>query len=132
MDEYRVKITKQAKEQLHLIKNYISLELKAPKISNKLLKLLYEHMKNLSFMPYRTKCIEEQPWGEMGFRKIRVKNYYFKRMIVSSIYLSRCFFISKNVSPKTKCYKKKIKRKKTCLFCGRFIDKICKIIYIYI
>lgn len=27
-------------------------------------------------MPYRVKLIEEVPWREMGFRKIRVKNYY--------------------------------------------------------
>ena len=27
-------------------------------------------------MPYRVKLIDEQPWGKLGFRKIRVKNYY--------------------------------------------------------
>ena len=27
-------------------------------------------------MPYRVKLIDEQPWGNLGFRKIRTKNYY--------------------------------------------------------
>lgn len=27
-------------------------------------------------MPYRVKLIDEQPWGILGFRKIRTKNYY--------------------------------------------------------
>ena len=76
MDEYRVKITSQAKEHLHLIKNYISLESKEPETAKKMLALLKENMKKLSFMPYRVKCMDEQPWRELGFRKIRVKNYY--------------------------------------------------------
>lgn len=31
---------------------------------------------SLQTMPYRVKLIDEQPWGKLGFRKIRVKNYY--------------------------------------------------------
>lgn len=27
-------------------------------------------------MPHRIKCIDEQPWRDLGFRKIRIKNYY--------------------------------------------------------
>ncbi len=76
MGEYKVKITNQAKEQLRLIKNYISLGIKKPETAKKMLALLRENMKKLSFMPSRVKCIDEQPWGELGFRKIRVKNYY--------------------------------------------------------
>ena len=51
MDGYKIKVTRQAKEHLALIREYIA-------------------------KPYRVKCIDEQPWGELGFRKIRVKNYY--------------------------------------------------------
>lgn len=76
MDEYKVKITSQAKEHLHLIKNYISLEINELETAKKMLALLKENMKKLSFMPYRVKCINEQPWSKLGFRKIRAKNYY--------------------------------------------------------
>lgn len=76
MGEYKVRITDQAKEHLNLIKSYIVSEINEPQTAKKMLALLKENMKNLSFMPYRIKCIDEQPWGSLGFRKIRVKNYY--------------------------------------------------------
>lgn len=33
-------------------------------------------MLSLETMPHRVKCIDEQPWHDLGFRKIKVKNYY--------------------------------------------------------
>ncbi len=76
MDEYKIKVTRQAKEHLVLIREYISTELKEPIIAKRILELLKSEMMSLQTMPYRVKCIDEQPWGELGFRKIRVKNYY--------------------------------------------------------
>ena len=76
MDEYKVKVTRQAKEHLALIREYIATELKEPIIAKRILELLKSEMMSLQTMPYRVKCIDEQPWGELGFRKIRVKNYY--------------------------------------------------------
>ncbi|WEG37537.1 hypothetical protein [Amygdalobacter nucleatus] len=51
-------------------------ELKEPIIAKRILELLKSEMMSLQTVPYRVKCIDEQPWGELGFRKIRVKNYY--------------------------------------------------------
>lgn len=76
MDEYKIKVTRQAKEHLALIREYIATELKEPAIAKRTLELLKKEMMSLQTMPYRVKCIDEQPWGELGFRKIRVKNYY--------------------------------------------------------
>ena len=76
MDEYTIKVTRQAKEHLALIREYIATELKEPIIAKRILELLKSEMMSLQTMPYRVKCIDEQPWGELGFRKIRVKNYY--------------------------------------------------------
>ena len=76
MDEYKVKVTRQAKEHLALIREYIATELKGPIIAKRMLELLKSEMTSLQTMPYRVKCIDAQPWGELGFRKIRVKNYY--------------------------------------------------------
>lgn len=76
MDSYQIKITRQAKEHLVLIREYIATELKEPGIAKKLLELLKTEMCSLQTMPYRVKCIDEQPWHDLGFRKIRVKNYY--------------------------------------------------------
>lgn len=76
MDEYKIKVTRQAKEHLALIREYIATELKEPAIAKRILELLRSEIMSLQTMPYRVKCIDEQPWGELGFRKIRVKNYY--------------------------------------------------------
>ena len=76
MDEYKIKVTRQAKEHLALIREYIATELKEPAIAKRTLELLKKEMMSLQTMPYRVKCIDEQPWGELSFRKIRVKNYY--------------------------------------------------------
>ena len=76
MDEYKVKVTRQAKEHLALIREYIATELKEPIIAKRILELLKSEMMSLQTMPYRVKLIGEQPWCDLGFRRIRVKNYY--------------------------------------------------------
>ena len=76
MDEYKVKVTRQAKEHLALIREYIATKLKEPIVAKRTLELLKSEMMSLQTMPYRVKLIGEQPWCELGFRRIRVKNYY--------------------------------------------------------
>ncbi len=76
MDSYKIRITKQTKEHLALIRDYIALELKEPTIAKKMLELLKMEMYSLETMPHRVKCIDEQPWHDLGFRKIQLKNYY--------------------------------------------------------
>lgn len=76
MDEYKIKVTRQAKEHLALIREYIATELQAPIVAKRMLELLKSGMMSLQTMPYRVKLISEQPWCELGFRRIRVKNYY--------------------------------------------------------
>ena len=76
MDEYKIKVTRQAKEHLELIREYIATELQAPIVAKRMLELLKSEMMSLQTMPYRVKLIGEQPWCEIGFRRIRVKNYY--------------------------------------------------------
>lgn len=76
MDQYVIRVTAQARQHLRLIRDYIALDLREPEIAKKLLELLQKEISTLSYMPFRVKLIEEKPWRDMGFRKIRVKNYY--------------------------------------------------------
>ena len=76
MDKYSIRITAQAREHLRSIRDYIAIDLSEPGIAKSILKLLRKRMATLSFMPHRVKLIDEQPWRDIGFRKIRVKNYY--------------------------------------------------------
>lgn len=76
MEAYKVRITKQAKEHLILIRNYISTELKQPIIAKKIIGVIKAEIYSLEYMPHRIRCIDEEPWRASGFRRIRVKNYY--------------------------------------------------------
>ena len=76
METYKVRITKQAKKHLILIRDYIATGLQQPSIAKELVALIRSEMYALEYMPHRIKCIDEQPWKDLGFRKIRIKNYY--------------------------------------------------------
>ncbi|MDY4060745.1 MAG: type II toxin-antitoxin system RelE/ParE family toxin [Faecalicoccus sp.] len=98
MDKYKIRLTKQAKEHLTFIREYIATELKEPDIAKKMLELLKSEMYSLETMPHRIKCIDERPWQDLGFRKIRVKKYYIyfwiddikkEVQIIAAIYVKR-------------------------------------------
>lgn len=72
---YDVKITKQAKEQMAQIVDYISNELFAPKAAINLLDKLESSIMALSNFPERYQLIDEEPWRSEGIRKIVVNNF---------------------------------------------------------
>ena len=76
METYKVRITKQAKQHLILIRDYIATELQQPSIAKELVALVRSETDSLEYMPHRIRCIDEQTWRDLGFRKVRVKNYY--------------------------------------------------------
>ena len=73
---YELIVVPEAQYDIREILLYIVDELAAPQAALSLNEDLRHGIKSLSFMPKRTKPIEEQPWGEMGVRKIRIRNYY--------------------------------------------------------
>lgn len=95
---YRVKITKQAQEQMIEIVDYISKELCSPDAALNLLSKLENAINALSEFPERNKLIDEEPWHSEGIRKIVVNNfliYYWidtlalKVQITAVIYMRR-------------------------------------------
>ena len=46
-----------------------------PDTARAYLDMLYMEMKNLSTLPKRSKCIDDEPWHSRGIRKIIVKNF---------------------------------------------------------
>lgn len=98
MKTYTVRITRQAKEHLWSIKEYIAKELLAPDAARNMIELLKKEIKSLSQMPERIKLTEELPWRNEGIRRMRVKNYYVyfwidekndRVQIISVIYVAR-------------------------------------------
>ena len=76
MNEYRIKITSQAREQLREIRRYIEKVLLSPTTAANTLAVIKKEMQALSIMPARIHLTPEQPWHDQGIRRDRVKNYY--------------------------------------------------------
>lgn len=74
-DNYDVKITKQAKEQMAQIVDYISDELFAPEAAINLLDKLEKSIMAITEFPERYQLIDEEPWRSEGVRKIVVNNF---------------------------------------------------------
>ena len=73
---YKVITVSEAQCDILEILLYIARELSSPQAALSLSRTLQRGIDSLSLMPKRIKTIEEQPWGEIGIRKIRVRNYY--------------------------------------------------------
>lgn len=76
MNVYQVKLTQQADMQFEETAYYIAVELSNPDASEKLVDEIFDGAEKLSFNPEKYRTIDEQPWGQKGVRKKRVKNYY--------------------------------------------------------
>ena len=75
MNEYEVRVTRLALEQIKEIVHYISNDLLAPDAADRLLDTMKEEITNLSHLPKQHALIEEEPWRNEGLRKIVVKNF---------------------------------------------------------
>lgn len=98
MNEYRIRITRQANENLKAIRNYIQFELHAPIAARNTIASIKAVIQSLIYLPERIHLTPEQPWHDSGVRRIRVKNYYIyfwidecNKMvqIISVIYVKR-------------------------------------------
>ena len=70
-NEYEVKVTRQALEQMREIVHYISYDLMSPAAADK----LESAIKKLAIFPKRHSLIQEEPWKSEGIRKIIVSNF---------------------------------------------------------
>ena len=75
MDEYKVKITPQASEQMLEIFSYISHTLKEPVAAERLLDGLQQSILSLGTMPKRIALVDEEPWKSHGIHKLPVRNF---------------------------------------------------------
>ena len=74
-EEYEVKITSQANEQMLEILRYIASELKAPDTALRLLDTLETAILSLARMPKSIALTAEEPWRSYGIHRMPVKNY---------------------------------------------------------
>lgn len=95
---YKVKVTRQALEQMQEITHYIAHELCTPDAAYTLLEEMENTINSLSDMPVRMSLVDEEPWRTEGVRKALVKNFiiYFwvddenaKVQVIAVIYEKR-------------------------------------------
>lgn len=75
MNEYEVRVTRQALEQMKDIVHYISNDLMAPDAADNLLDKMKAEITKLSSFPKKQALIDEEPWRTEGVRKIVVNNF---------------------------------------------------------
>ena len=73
--DLRVKITRQAQEQMAEIVDYISNELFAPEAASNLLDKMENSIMSLSEFPERFQLVEEEPWKTEGIHRLVVENF---------------------------------------------------------
>lgn len=98
-DNYEVKITRQAQEQMAEIVDYISHELFAPEAANNLLDRMESSIMSLSDFPERYQVIEEEPWRTERIRKIIVNNflvYYWINVPDKKVHVTAVIYAKRN------------------------------------
>lgn len=70
MNEYEVRVTRQALEQIKEIVHYISNDLMATDAAHNLLDKMKAEITKLSSFPKKHDLIDEEPWRTEGVRKI--------------------------------------------------------------
>ena len=75
MNEYEVRVTRQALEQMKEIVHYISNDLIAPDAAGNLLDKMKAEITKLSSFPKKQAMIDEVPWRTDGVRKLVVNNF---------------------------------------------------------
>lgn len=70
MNEYEVRVTRQALEQIKEIVHYISNDLMAPDAAHNLLDKMKAEITKLSSFPKKHDLIDEDPWRTEGVRKV--------------------------------------------------------------
>jgi len=76
MEQYRIRITRQAREHLLEIRRYIEKELLSPMAAKNTVAAIKAEIQSLGNMPSRVHFTPEEPWRSFGVRRTRVKNYY--------------------------------------------------------
>ena len=97
MEEYSIRITRQARDHLREIRRYIEKELLSPMAAKHTIAAIKAEMQSLSNMPHRIHFTPEEPWRAF-VRRTREKNFcvYFwideenkKVQIIGVIYVKR-------------------------------------------
>ncbi len=72
---YTVKYSKQAREDIQLIYEYIAFRLLSPDTAAAQIHRIYKTVRSLDEMPMRFRLYEDEPWHSKGLRVAPINNY---------------------------------------------------------
>ena len=75
MNIYEIIMTPDAIDDLRELRDYIADVLHAPDAALTHIRVLRTEIGTLATMPERHKCVNDEPWGSYGIRRIAVKNF---------------------------------------------------------
>lgn len=75
MDEFTVKLTYQANNQIAETIDYIAHQLNVPTTAMNFSHLIEDELSKLDTMPEAHALVEEEPWHSKGVRKLLIKNF---------------------------------------------------------
>ena len=99
MEQYRIRITRQAKAHLLEIRRYIEKELLSPIAAKNTIAAIKAEIQSLSNMPGRVHLTPEEPWHSSGVRRSRVKNFYIYFWIDEGnkcVYVIAVIYVARN------------------------------------
>lgn len=76
MDDYRITLTKRAREDIIDIGDYITFTLLEPDTSGNFIKGLRNSISQLKFFPYKFPLVQDKVLQKQGIRCMPYKNYY--------------------------------------------------------
>lgn len=97
MKKYNIQYSKESKEDLLGIKQYIKYDLQEPEIAQKLISKIRNEINNLKYNPKIYEVIDDELLKKIGIRKLVVDNYIiFYRVKNDSIDIVRIMYGRRN------------------------------------
>lgn len=90
-----------AENDLLDIYNYVAIQLRAPQTARELFETITTAIAGLAEMPYRFRLWEDEPWHNMGIRRMVVKSYvvlYRPEEALGRVRILRILYHKQNIS----------------------------------
>jgi len=101
MDEYKIRYTTNAIEDLMEIRHYLLFELQDSIIAEKFINSICEEIRKLSQLPRRFQIVESSPWKERNTHRMIVENHLVFYQIDDEnkvVYISRVLSCRQNIN----------------------------------
>lgn len=98
---YSISFTKEAKQDLRSISNYVKFKLKSPMAAKNLIDKIQEQVKALAQFPERFQLYEMEPWHSRNLRMVAVNNFvilYIPDLKNNVVYIYRIMYGKRDIA----------------------------------